>query len=304
MGVIRKLHPRAKVISFSEESVNSLGISQPATPPSEPETTDVPPPAFVPQRRDPNLLIQRLEQHHHNQRRRTGARKTRRADNAQALQTLVEDDLEGHLSVMDVAPKSEGVFTKLFNDCDKMRIWQYFISLSEDRQENYLNSICKKRENTGSSGIGGVSFTQRVKKIGQEKTEESPEEEGFTVIPPMSDCRNMHPAYTTEQRFWEVKPQLRKLLKGRQFPVGILKDLEDEIVELFASDPTTVYITQELTSFQRLLVHALCEYNLLSSKSSTMANVRRTKVENKAECFHTPEVSLNQYIETYYRSKY
>lgn len=41
---------------------------------------------------------------------------------AQALQTLVEDDLEGHLSVMDVAPKSDGVFTKLFNDCDKMRV--------------------------------------------------------------------------------------------------------------------------------------------------------------------------------------
>lgn len=51
------------------------------------------------------------------------------------------------------------------------------------------------------------------------------------------------------------------------FLQGILKDLEDEIVELFTVDPTTVYITQELNSFQRLLVHALCEYNLLSSKS-------------------------------------
>ncbi|XP_047480945.1 R3H domain-containing protein 4-like [Penaeus chinensis] len=304
MGVIRKLQSRAKVISFSEESVNSLGISQPPTPPSEPETTDVPPPALVPQRRDPRLLIQRLEQHNHHQRRRTGARKTRRADNAQALQTLVEDDQEGVNDDMDVAPNSEGIFTKLFNDCDKMRIWQYFISLSEDRQEHYLNTICKRKENARSSGIGGVSFTQRVKNIEKGKIEEPLEEDGFTVIPPMSDCRNMHPAYTTEQRFWEVKPQLRKMLKGRQFPVGILKDLEDEIVELFTVDPTTVYITQELNSFQRLLVHALCEYNLLSSKSSTMTNVRRTKVENKADCFHAPEVSLNQYIETYYRSKY
>lgn len=41
---------------------------------------------------------------------------------AQALQTLVEDDQEGVSDDMDVAPSSEGIFTKLFNDCDKMRV--------------------------------------------------------------------------------------------------------------------------------------------------------------------------------------
>lgn len=41
-----------------------------------------------------------------------------------------------------------------------------------------MNTICKRRENTRSSGIGGVSFTQRVKNIEKERMEEPPEEDG------------------------------------------------------------------------------------------------------------------------------
>lgn len=48
---------------------------------------------------------------------------------AQALQTLVEDDQEGVSDDMDVAPNSEGIFTKLFNDCDKMRVNSCLLSL-------------------------------------------------------------------------------------------------------------------------------------------------------------------------------
>lgn len=43
--------------------------------------------------------------------------------------------------------------------------------------------------------------------------------------------------------------------------------LEEEIVEVFSSDPLAVYITQLLSSYERLLLHGVCQYNFLSSKS-------------------------------------
>ncbi|KAG7154786.1 R3H domain-containing protein 4-like [Homarus americanus] len=303
MGVIRKLTSRAPVISFSDESINSLGISQPATPPSEPETVEAEPSVFAPRRRDPGQLFQRLENHHQNQ--RAGVRKTRRANNTQALQTLVEDELEEtrELSICDLQPKTQNAFTKLLNNHDNMRVWQYFITRDEEEQKEYLEAIRPKNPNNRASAVSGFSFTQVAVNTEDPKEGNFTEAEGFVMVAPVSDCRSFHPAYNEEQRFGLMEPHLQSLLKKKHLPLGILSYLEEEIVELFVADPSTVYITQELTSFERLLVHALCQYNILTSKSTTIACVRRTKVENLKNCFHSPEVSLTQYIETYYRSK-
>lgn len=292
---------RAPVISFSDESINSLGISQPATPPSEPETVegDVAVP-FVPQRRDPAQLLQRLEQHQHN--RHSGARRSRRAYNARALQTLVEDELEDSLepTIADFLPKAENAFTKLLTDSNNMRVWQYFITRNEQEQQDYLESVSPKTHHRNNGkGPSGFSFTQ----INSETLEENlPGAEDFTVVPQMSDCRNLHPAYTEVHRFSMMETQLQSLLKKKHLPLGVLSYLEDEIVEIFASDPLSIYITSELSSFERLLLHALCQYNFLRSKSTTLAGARRTKVENSNKCFHVPEMSLTSYIDKFYRS--
>lgn len=42
---------------------------------------------------------------------------------------------------------------------------------------------------------------------------------GFTVVPPMSDCRNLHPAYTEAHRFSMMETQLQSLLKKKHLPL-------------------------------------------------------------------------------------
>ncbi|KAK8726520.1 hypothetical protein OTU49_010288 [Cherax quadricarinatus] len=179
-----------------------------------------------------------------------------------------------------------------------MRVWQYFIARDENEQKVYLEAIRPKDQKRHGKTVSGFSFTQVP--INAESSSEDHSEAGVSQV---SDCRCVHPACNEEQRFGLLKPQMKSLLKKRHLPLGILSYLEEEVVALFTSDPSTVYITQELTSFERLLLHALCQYNFLSSKSATIASVRRTKVKNDRGCFHAPSVSLTQYIETCYRAK-
>lgn len=73
------LYLESSNILLKNYPITRLGISQPATPPSEPETVEEDVVPFVPRRRDPAQLLQRLEQHQQN--RHSGARRSRRANN-------------------------------------------------------------------------------------------------------------------------------------------------------------------------------------------------------------------------------
>ncbi|KAK7069904.1 hypothetical protein SK128_024820 [Halocaridina rubra] len=302
MGVIRKLRDKSAIISFSEESINSLGISQPSTPPAEPASGNVnadTPTQPVPERRIPGLLFERLEHH----RPRTGVRKTRRANNTKALQTLLEDDFEetGEPSITDLQPKLDNAFTRLHDDVDDMRVWQYFISRSEEEQVDYLEAVTPQRSGI-NIGIGhGISFTQGKILSHNKDPEDAVDEDGFVLVPRMSDCREVHPANTStpEYHFSVVEPYVRSALKKKNMPLGILYYLEEEILGTFNEDPTAIYISAELTSFERLILHGLCQYNRLKSKSTTVARARRTKVFNKSKCFHAPSMPLTQYLEEY-----
>lgn len=65
---------------------NRLGISQPATPPSEPESVGGSLPTFVPRRRNFGQLLQRLENHCQNQ--HAGTRRIRRNNNSELIWVL------------------------------------------------------------------------------------------------------------------------------------------------------------------------------------------------------------------------
>ncbi|XP_068204486.1 R3H domain-containing protein 4-like [Palaemon carinicauda] len=304
MGVIRKLRNKTAVVSFSRESLNSLGISQPSTQPPTPPVETVASStntqrdgtAAAPRGRMPSLLIERLENH----RPRAGARKTRRANNTRALQTLIEDEFEetGEPSIVDFQPKTENAFSQLLNNCDNMRVWQYFISCSEAEQMAYLEAISPKQKTNGGDPRHGVSFTQ-VKSVPKEEqqADELPEVDGFVMVPVLNDCREVHPAYTPEQHFNFINPQLRSAFKKKHLSLGILSYLEEEVIGAFTGDPSAVYISPELSSYERLLLHGLCQYNRLKSKSMTIARTRRTKVSNKHNCFHKPKLSLTKYLE-------
>lgn len=301
MGVIEKLGGRAPVLSVSVDSINSLGISQPATP-SESETVDDESPVIVPLRRNPGQLLRRLENHGLN--RHTGARKIRRANNTRALQTLIEDESEETIdvSITDLQPNSQNAFTRLFNSDDDMRVWQYFINLNEKEQRKYLEATSPKRQTSNGRAMDGITFTQVAVNPNDHGEWKLTEIKGLKPAPSVSDCHRVHPACSEALRFSMMEPQLQSILKKKHLPLGVLSNLEQEIRETFITNPSAVLRNPDLTSFERLLIHALCQYNFLTSKSKNKAGVRMVTVENIEKCFHAPEMSLTQYIETYYRS--
>lgn len=48
---------------------------------------------------------------------------------------------------------------------------------------------------------------------------------------------------------------------------GLLLNLEEDLRSVFIRDASAVYLSRELSSFERLLLHAICQYYLLKSCS-------------------------------------
>lgn len=67
----------------------------------------------------------------------------------------------------------------------------------------------------------------------------------------------------------EISAALRRLLRRKSFPTGILQYLEEELVGFFLEMPTKTYISRELSSFERLLLHSLSDYHRLISVSKS-----------------------------------
>ncbi|KAL0272551.1 UNVERIFIED_CONTAM: hypothetical protein PYX00_005479 [Menopon gallinae] len=102
----------------------------------------------------------------------------------------------------------------------------------------------------------------------------------------------------------EINATLRRLLRRKSFPTGILQYLEEELVSFFSAMPTKTYISRELSSFERLLLHSLSEYHRLISVSfdSDPEQIRLVRVRNPRKEFPSPPLLLVQYLETVHRA--
>lgn len=60
---------------------------------------------------------------------------------------------------------------------------------------------------------------------------------------------------------------LRSLLKKRSLPLGMVQYLEGELVTFFSAMPRDIYVSPELSSFERMLLHSLSDYHSLTSLS-------------------------------------
>ena len=79
---------------------------------------------------------------------------------------------------------------------------------------------------------------------------------------------------------------------------GMLEGLENEIIEFFTANPHTKYISSELSSYERLLVHAASSYNQLCSRSFDENGKRILLVQNRKRngTFSPVDPSLAQYL--------
>uniref|UniRef100_A0AAZ1WVJ2 R3H domain-containing protein n=1 Tax=Oreochromis aureus TaxID=47969 RepID=A0AAZ1WVJ2_OREAU len=107
----------------------------------------------------------------------------------------------------------------------------------------------------------------------------------------------INPAFTAQDCFQRIDRRLRATLRRKQIPMGTLEVLEENFLSFFNAQPHSVYTTNLSSSFERLLLHAICQYMDLVSASSDYNGLRQTEVVNKQEEFLPPGLLLSAYLE-------
>jgi len=101
--------------------------------------------------------------------------------------------------------------------------------------------------------------------------------------------------FQPDEAFMKMGFNMRLALK-KHVPLGMLQGIEDNIVGSFVQDPHGEYIAEDFSSFERLILHALCSYNALNSYSYDSNGKRKVKVGNPCKEFNKKDPSLYQYL--------
>ncbi|RWS04595.1 R3H domain-containing protein 4-like isoform X1 [Dinothrombium tinctorium] len=111
------------------------------------------------------------------------------------------------------------------------------------------------------------------------------------------DKRFSHPSFCAKECFERINHEIKSLLRKRHVPLGILSAIEEDVVTFFASEPLAVYKSCLPSGYQRLLLHACCQYLDLSCQSFNKDGFRWSKVRNNNDYFDRPPVMLSGYLE-------
>ncbi|XP_039666095.1 R3H domain-containing protein 4 isoform X2 [Perca fluviatilis] len=165
--------------------------------------------------------------------RAKGKKSLRRQENTRFLANLLERD-ECSKDDLEVCsnPAIPSIFTEACTNGNYIEPWNDFMNCSGEEQERLL-SLLEQEE---------------AKKKNK-------------------DDRNVNPAFIAQDCFQRIDRRLRATLKRKQIPMGILEVLEENLVNFFNTQPHSVYTTNLGSSFERLLLHAVCQYmDLVSAR--------------------------------------
>jgi len=196
-----------------------------------------------------------------NVRKRLGKKKSRRYQDAKELMTLVEEDDFGEVSFEDLVPNTETNFSVLFRDGSSMLLWRVFLGSSEEVQEHFM-----KGDN--------------------EKVTSSP------MKPPGR-------ALTGDEAYRQIEGGLRSILRKTKPCLELLNYLEQMLVDFFTQSPRGKFVSGNMTSFERLLCHAISQYHVLSAQSFNVEEPepgRAIRIKNKRSYFTVPEILLGEYL--------
>lgn len=227
------------------------------------------------QRRTIRQRSQKSKIHHFNtkfpaRKVKTGSRQMRRHENTCFLLSLVDHEEIDELDISDLVNNNTSVFASLLTNAEKMKIWNEFVSLSEEEQD----LVITRR-----------TSSPQEKEINRQSTEEE-------LVLTERDA-----VVTAERSFNKIEGRIRGTLLNKRFSMGGLKHHEEEVVSYFSDDPSSVMITNIPSSFDRLLVHGVCQFLDLKSSSLNRNGDRIMEIENKRETFCVPALLLSQYLE-------
>lgn len=155
-------------------------------------------------------------------------------------------------------------------------MWSDFINCSEEKQAAVLSSCSTCQIDVDDDAINAASTSSiSVKKsAAHHRAEDS-----------AGVC------------FHRIGSGFRALIKKKQVPMGILSHMESELIDFFTNWPTSVYVSQLPNGYERLILHALCQYLDLIAQSFGDEGGRQTRVENRHQVFSTPPVLLTKFLE-------
>jgi len=244
------------------------------------------------------------------ERKLKGNRQAKRQENMRYLLNLAQEanvDLDSEVSYNDFVQPQMSAFAKLMLENARLQIWIDFISRSGQEQDEIieyaskLNDIIKKknkhkRRNTDVILQDFEIFCEEKYQIRKESTDSN----GFCVVESVTDAsdatfRDIKMRKSNSQ-FDRIDKNIKDVLK-RQVDFHKLVDYEDKIVSTFSVSPDSVYISQLPSSFDRMLIHGICQYFDLHSKSFEKDGLRHTQVENFRKIFYVPSHLLSEYVQ-------
>ncbi|KAM4548834.1 R3H domain-containing protein 4 [Odontesthes bonariensis] len=199
--------------------------------------------------------------------RAKGKKSLRRQENTRYLDNLLEKDECSKDDLVCSNPAIPSIFTEACTNENYIEPWNDFMNCSGEEQERLLSLLEREHAKRNNSN-------QHLK-----------------------DQRNVYPAFTPLDCFKRIDRRLRLTLRRKQIPMGMLEVLEENLVSFFSANPGSVYTTNLSSSFERLLLHAICQYMDLVSASTDYKGSRQTEVVNKQEEFLPPGLPLSAYLE-------
>uniref|UniRef100_A0A1E1XAE0 Putative e3 ubiquitin ligase n=1 Tax=Amblyomma aureolatum TaxID=187763 RepID=A0A1E1XAE0_9ACAR len=189
-------------------------------------------------------------------------RKGRRLDNERFLHTLAEEeeDAVGQLSIDDFVHRSVSAFSRLLADPDNHEVWDEVLNCRGQLRQELED---REQDGTTTEGTGGSR--------------------------PVDGCC-----------FQRLDAALRSVLRKQRVPLGTLCLLESQLCVSFEREPLGEQRYQLATSFERLLLHALCQYMSLLAHSYDAEGKRWTRVRNGRAEFCRPPESLSAYLERHW----
>jgi len=202
--------------------------------------------------------------------RRRGAKHQRRKQNLADLMDIGRDEK------MDV-DESEWfsdvhltLFTELFLDDNKMKAWDRFMQMSEEKQRDYLE------RKTGS------------RKIPQDevKKEETPSDEQGLIKP------------SKEGSFQLIDKKIQDMLRTKKLAaLGLLEFYEDDVRSCSLENFPSVVLFNLESSYDRLLVYAICQYMKLPSNTIRLKdNSAIIEIDMPQNDWLPPDTKLTDYL--------
>ncbi|GCC30417.1 R3H domain-containing protein 4 isoform X1 [Chiloscyllium punctatum] len=198
-----------------------------------------------------------------------GRKSLRRLENTHYLMNLVDKDDCTKDEGDQTDPASPTIFTEVCSNDDYIEVWNDFMNRTGEEQEKFLHYL---EEEAKKKSKGKVHLHSQ-------------------------DKRGEQSGYAGKECFQRIDRRLRVTLRRRQIPMGTLEFLEEELTRFFAIKPQSVYKAMLENSYERLLLHALCQYLDLVSQSSDCNGKRQTEVSNKGTDFLPPVPLLSAYLE-------